>query len=537
VSPEGNLWITADVDLPDELLDAQQTSRLVVFAGAGISVDAPSDMPSFPRLVTILASEAGEVAPDWGDVPSDAFLGRIESDGFRVHERVHSLLTPSPGQVPNEYHQAVLGLFRDPGSVRIVTTNHDPFLTDAAEAIYGDEIESYYAPALPVGDDFAGVVYLHGGVVREASRLVLTDGDFGRAYLTQAWATTFLRAMYSRFDVLFVGYSHGEPVLRYLASGLSAARNRFAFDPSDGDEVSWRSIGVTRIAYPRSAAPAEHTALQQAVSAWSERTRMGYLDHEARIRDAVSGLPPLDVAVADYIREMVSEPATARFFATHASLPEWLGWARGLPQFRALFGVEEMRPGSVELGEWFARAMILEHAEDALSVLQAFGGRMRPELWFACAHRLWTADPRPDAKVFAKWVSALIESTPAFDGDKYLGYLLETCRWPDDLSVALLLFAHLTDPPPEFEQRYAMLGDVGPGVRVSVAIRGDTDQLRTVWTNYFQPHVSEMSEQLEPILAGQLVRAHEILKAAGEANDQWDPTSYLLPRIEAREDA
>jgi hypothetical protein len=532
-----DVWITADVDLPDSLLDAQQESRLVVFAGAGISVDAPSAMPSFPRLVTMLATEAGEEAPDWGAVPSDAFLGGLERDGFNVHERVAALLTPSRGQVPNSYHEALLGLFRDAQSVRIVTTNHDPFLTIAATEFFGEAVESYYAPALPVGDEFAGVVYLHGGVARNATRLVLTNGDFGRAYLTQAWATTFLRAMYSRFDVVFIGYSHGEPVLRYLASGLSAATRRFAFDPHDGDDAAWQTIGITRIPYPRSAEPSEHAALREAIAAWSERTTMGYLDHEARIRDAVSGPPPLDVAQADYLRQMLGDAATARFFATYAALPEWLGWAKDLPQFRALFGLSEIQPASLELAQWFARAMILAHAEAALSVLQELGGRMTPDLWFACAHQLWTADPRPAPHVFAKWVSTLIESTPAVEGDTYLGYLLDSCRWPDDRSVALLLFAHLTDPHPEFEQRMAMLGDNEPGVRVSVAIRGDADQLRESWNNYFRPRVSELAEQLEPILAGQLVRAHEILKAAGEANDTWDPTSYLLPRIEAPDDA
>lgn len=530
------MWITAEVDLPNQLLAAQQDSRLVVFAGAGISVDSPSNMPSFPRLVAILADEAGEKAPDWGDVPSDGFLGRIERDGFMVHERVVHLVTPTAGQTPNQYHESILGLFGDPGSVRIVTTNHDPFLTIAAEVMFGDTVESYYAPALPVGDDFSGVVYLHGGVAREPSRLVLTDRDFGRAYLTQAWATTFLRTMYSRFDVLFIGYSHGEPVLRYLASGLSAAATRFAFDTDDKDDAAWRSIGVTRIAFPRSPAPDEYAVLRHAVAAWSERTRMGYLDHEARIRDAVATRPPLDVAEADYIHQVMSDPATVRFFAAHAVLPEWLGWTKELPQFRALFGVDEMQPGSFELGEWFARRMMLEHPELALSVLQELGGWMRPDLWFACAHRLWTADPRPESKVFANWASALIESTPAVDGNTYLGYLLDKCRWPEDRSTALLLFAHLTDPHPEFEQRLAFLGEDEPGVRVSIAIRGDADQLRAAWTNYFKPRISELSEQLEPILAGQLVRSHEILKSVEEADDKWDPTSYLLPRIEARDD-
>jgi hypothetical protein len=100
-------------------------------------------MPSFPRLVELLADEAGESAPDWEDIPSDTFLGRIERDGFKVHERVARLVTPSQKQGPNTYHESILGLFRDPSSVRIETTNHDPLLTIAADNAFGNAVELY----------------------------------------------------------------------------------------------------------------------------------------------------------------------------------------------------------------------------------------------------------------------------------------------------------------------------------------------------------------------------------------------------------
>jgi hypothetical protein len=507
-----------------------------VFAGAGISIDPPSSMPSFPGMVTTLAQEAGETVPPWGSVSPDAFLGRLKRDGFLVHDRVATMLRPTAKQAPNSYHTELLRLFRRPESVRIVTTNHDPFLSLAAATVFGEGVESFYAPALPVGDHFAGIVYLHGGVERDPERLVLTDVDFGRAYLTQGWATTFLRGMYSRFDVLFIGYSHGEPVLRYLASGLSATTHRYAFDTSDADSGVWASIGVDKIPYPRNDPPNEHRALADAVSAWSEQTRMGYLEHEARIRVAVSGLPPLDAAAADYVRHMLNDAATAGFFADYAAAPEWLHWMKQVPQFAALFGRATISQSSQELARWFATKMILQHSETALSLLEELGGQMRPELWFACAYRLWTVNPMPDPVVFAKWTTALLESVPAVEGARYIGYLLGRCRWPNDRSLAILLFAYLTDPQPAFEQRLPILSEE-PGVRLSIAIRGDVDQLGDSWTTFFYPRISEVSEQLAPIVASQLVRAHEILKSAGEATDRWDPTSYLLPRIEEEDGA
>ena len=46
-----------------------------------------------------------------------------------------------------------------------------------------------------------------------ALKLVLTDRDFGLGYLADGWATRFLMEMFREFAVLFVGYSHSDPVI------------------------------------------------------------------------------------------------------------------------------------------------------------------------------------------------------------------------------------------------------------------------------------------------------------------------------------
>jgi hypothetical protein len=42
------------LDIPDELLEAQERGRLVVFAGAGVSRGAPSNLPDFKGLAAEL---------------------------------------------------------------------------------------------------------------------------------------------------------------------------------------------------------------------------------------------------------------------------------------------------------------------------------------------------------------------------------------------------------------------------------------------------------------------------------------------------
>lgn len=41
-----------DVDLPQPIIDAQKRGKFVLFAGAGVSIDAPSNYPNFVDLAT-----------------------------------------------------------------------------------------------------------------------------------------------------------------------------------------------------------------------------------------------------------------------------------------------------------------------------------------------------------------------------------------------------------------------------------------------------------------------------------------------------
>ena len=81
--------------------------------------------------------------------------------------------------------------------------------------------------------------------------MVLTDADFGRAYLTDGWATRFLMSLFQDHVVLFVGYSHNDIVMNYLARGLPpSAQPRFALT-SEADFGRWKLLGIEALHYPR----------------------------------------------------------------------------------------------------------------------------------------------------------------------------------------------------------------------------------------------------------------------------------------------
>jgi hypothetical protein len=213
------MWIR-EVDFPTALIDAHRSGQLVIFVGAGASRDAPSNLPDFRKLTSDIAAEAqAPVTKDDLNQP-DVFLGTLGDRQVDVHQRVAAHIGVSTE--PNRLHHGLVNLAMAGQPVRIVTTNYDLHLSTVLNN-RGIQLEEYRAPALPMGDDFTGIVYLHGSLRQEPKRLVVTDGDFGRAYLRDAWAARFLERMFATYTVLFVGYSHNDVVMRYLERSLDPA--------------------------------------------------------------------------------------------------------------------------------------------------------------------------------------------------------------------------------------------------------------------------------------------------------------------------
>lgn len=243
------MWITEHVDLPEEVLDAQGSGHLVVFAGAGVSVPAPSNLPLFPELADQVADRFSRPHRE-KEEPVDRFLGRLTEEDLPVHKVVREIIARESSKL-NPLHRNLVRLFAQANDLRIVTTNFDTHFTTTSTELYGQNVDHYFGPAVPLGNDFSGIVYLHSSVTRPHRELVLTDSDFGRAYLTEGWATRFLVALFQTYTVLFVGYSHQDVVMEYLARGLppDSPRLRFALD-AVGNELEWERRRIVPITFP-----------------------------------------------------------------------------------------------------------------------------------------------------------------------------------------------------------------------------------------------------------------------------------------------
>ena len=203
----------ANVDFPTPLLDALHNNKVVVFAGAGVSMGKPANLPNFKTLTKNIAKSTGDTKRK--NENFEHHLGRLHDRGVNVHALAKIELSRQ-GLKPTPLHQDLLRLYRKDQSIRLVTTNFDLLFEQAAAKVFDDAPEVYHAPMLPLfGHQLNGIIHVHGSICYPEF-MVLTDKDFGRAYLSEASATRFLVDIYDKYIFLFVGYSHNDTVMNYL---------------------------------------------------------------------------------------------------------------------------------------------------------------------------------------------------------------------------------------------------------------------------------------------------------------------------------
>lgn len=526
------MWIHKDVNLPEALIRAQRQRTLVVFAGAGVSMGPPSNLPSFDDLTERVA--AG-VEPRLPDEPLDRFLGRLASRDIDVQARTR-LIIDDPASQPSPLHRDLARLFSSPETVRLITTNFDRHFTTALAERFPSGVDSYVAPALPLGRDFRGLVYLHGAVEKSSHRLVLTDAEFGRAYLSEAWATRFLLEAFAHYTVLFVGYSHDDVVVRYLARSLVPGTVRFALT-APGEHEKWLFLGVTPVEFPLRAGAVPFAALEEAVAAWANHAAMGSLDHERRIREIVESPPPLDLETIDYLRVALRDEVSLAYFTRHARSAEWLAWLHEEGALAPLFQRDvPLDPPAKRLAFWFAEVIALSQVSAALALVKRHHGLISGHLWHEVARALSVREDLPPAVVNA-WTVVLLQSRAPEWSTRPLDRLLSRCAADGDAARAMLFLRALTRPRLALDHTSLRTAgtDESPHLGGTIRLTGDARQIGTAWRQFFVPRLEQLRDRVRHLLSANLDEANELLHAAGIATGRFDPVSYRRSAIEPHE--
>ena len=368
--------------IPDELLHARDEGRVVFFCGAGVS-QAKAGLPSFFDLAEEVMKTLGVQAdspaqkllkearnfeaqtgvagvipvdrifgPYWlrgrrrssrvaGVIAADRIFGLLEREreGFStddIEKAVASALRPDDedGEPNLTAHRIILDLATTrEGLVHVVTTNFDRLFDDC-----GRDLSSLQRPRLPDPSrpkDMDGIVYLHGKVTcdyqgAEGDGFVLSSSQFGQAYLSEGWATSFFREIIDKYVVVFVGYAADDPPVHYLLEGLNRQLNErqvyvYAFQPGKADEATakWTDRGVTAIPY---AEDSDHTELWRTLEAWAQRARDPDEWYLEVINKAKQGPQSLSAHERGQVAHIVSTVEGVRKFSEGEGPPpaEWL---------------------------------------------------------------------------------------------------------------------------------------------------------------------------------------------------------------------
>lgn len=337
--------------IPDALLIARDEGRVVFFCGAGVSraraglsdffgladdvihkLGVPKDNPACKIL-----NEAREIDKRTGVsglISADRIFGLLERD-FLVRDieaAVAEALHPAEN-VDLSAHQILLDLATTPeGKVQLVTTNFDRLFEYCS-----DTLKIWQPPRLPDPSrhgEMDGIIHLHGYATKdytgaEGDGFILSSSEFGRAYLSDGWATQFFREIIDRYVVVFVGYTADDPPVHYLLEALNKKAGSldgvYAFQSGSANEAAakWLHKGVEAIPYAENDG---HRALWETLTAWAERAKAPDDWYKSIIDLAKKGPEQLQPHERGQVAHIISTVEGARKFSEGDDTPpaEWL---------------------------------------------------------------------------------------------------------------------------------------------------------------------------------------------------------------------
>ncbi len=528
-----------DINFPQRLLNALRDDKLVVFAGAGVSMGAPACLPGFAELADMIAKGTGKTLEE--REPIDRFLGRLQNAGVDVHIRAEEALSCEDREATGLHHN-LLRLYPDAAQVRIVTTNFDLLFEQASEAVFDYKPEVFRAPALPLGRQFNGIVHVHGAVGRP-NEMVLTDADFGRAYLTEGWARRFLVELFRNFAVLFVGYSHDDTILSYLARALLGDEDgrRFVLRGESKNDIDhWRVLGIEPINYPQSSKD-DHRALYRGVSGLADFVERSVIDWQREITDIAKKPPPLDGEAADLIEDALGDETRTQFFTEAASDPKWIDWLDKRGHLDALFGDGTLSEQDQSLSSWLTERFVCDHTDKLFLLIGEHNIRLNTRFWHDLCRKIWTDNESSlDEKTLSRWVSLLLATVPVHGHpDEFLRRIGGHCIKLGMLNSLLQIFDAMAGSHLILKKGFVWsdddTDDENAPIDVELSLIGKEYQLKGLWDGGLKPNLPQVASPLLEQVIRNLEEQYLTQNAWQKASREWERASYTRSAIEPHE--
>ena len=510
------------VEIPDALTDDLRDNRLVVFAGAGVSRGKPARLPDFKCLTNKISEGESDTKREYES--HEQFLGRLHDKGVNIYNLAKNVLSPK-GLKPTPLHCDLLRLYGRGQPVRLVTTNFDLLFEEAAKEIFDSEPEIFHAPALPLGHQFSGIIHVHGCICHQ-DQMVLTDRDFGRAYLNEGWARRFLLGLFDTFTILFVGYSHEDTVMNYLVRALPPKREfqRYALVKDSENLEHWHHLGIETICYPQH--ENDYSELYNAVGELSAEVQSGKVGWHRKISTVAKNPPPSpdkDDEIDNLITRVLKDEVDTKGFTKSDPPPEWIEWLDERGHLTSLFGNGQLRDSERTLASWLANQYLKEHSDLMFLLIGRHRTRLHPTFWNYIANSIawqWKIESNnetaPDTTILSRWISLLLSTAPdegeTPDGlyvcpSDNMALIARHCIAHGMVKDSLLIFDAMARSRISIkENRYSSRSEkdedlqslLGKEFRLSldVPLDGDYNELNELWEKGLKPNLSEIAQPL-----------------------------------------
>jgi len=512
------MQVTSTLNIPDELERARGAGELVVFAGAGVSTGPPANLPSFLELAREIADPSIPLKPEHHD-SLDRYLGRAERDAdVRVQERARAKLLERGGSYTS-LHRHLVGLFGTPDRVRLITTNFDTLFTDASDAEFnGVPIPHYVGPALPPGRDFRGIAHIHASLIVEHDRLVLTDRDFGTAYMTDGWAARFLVGVFENRTILFVGYRMGDPVLQYLISALRRTERWYTLCPI-AEQPHWADSDVSTIPF-KPHGENEFADLNEGLERWYWHASASVRDHEKELRDLIRQGPPASPVDADYVRERLATEQGRITFWTDATDPQWFAWAVDEKLVDPSFDEKNDSGETVGWARWCISNFCDTENPPFLQFCRKRSLQLSSTFAFHLALHLHHAGSLPQRPVLRQLVSLLVNQSSrrrSASIDPYV-WLLEKMVSAKYTEESLAILRWLTrirlEPPDHIQLKYEANNDQLTPLASGVTIAASADDVNRVLEKHGSTLADIAANDLVALGEQRILEAYDLLDLA-----------------------
>ena len=518
-----------DVDFPEPLLNALRDGELVIFAGAGVSMGEPANLPSFKELAHQIGQRRNEVPQ--GEGSEDRFLGNLKDNGVEVHKIAAGMLDAGS---PTELHTNLLKLYANDKNPRIVTTNFDLLFERAVDELTLPNLkpEIFRAPALPLGERFQGIVHVHGAITRPED-MILTDKDFGRAYLTErvGWATRFLVELFNKFTVLFIGYSHDDIIMNYLARALPAgAKKRYALTgKADGKINRWDYLDIKPIVFQQSNGE-DYQSLNEAICKLAQHVQRGLLGWQSEITRIAKLPPPIDEETADIIEYALQDETTTRFFTKAATSDKWIEWLDERNHLDPLFKDGSLTQRDMELNRWLAAGFACESANSLFLLIGQHDMTLNPEFSNELAWAIVGQEEPPDRETLSRWVSLLVRSmSPNRRNSDILLRLAVKCVQRSIWHLVLQIYDLLASSHPYIKASF------GETQSAEIAMDPQNHYLTSLWKECLKPYREQLAAPLLQRTVVHLETNHWILCDWQQADRDYCPSSLLRAAIAPHE--